>query len=169
MKLSKNCKNSKSFPAVIDRSGPRSHRCRAKRKRHSLKNWRRLFANGVLSPCLRRHARASKPATRPTVHVTNVNDHVSLLAAAAMTVVSNKHHKMSGQCHIPVERSTCGNLKCKCPIDVSSAMSGLSLQWSVSWYKLVAFAFQINFFSFLSRSRTPVPAKDTTGCARFRK
>ena len=45
------CMKSKSCPAVIDRSGPRSHR--ATGKGHSLRNWRRLFSSGVLSPCLR--------------------------------------------------------------------------------------------------------------------
>ena len=44
------CKKSRSCPAVMDRSGPRSHRASA--KCHSVRNWRRLFANGVLSPCL---------------------------------------------------------------------------------------------------------------------
>lgn len=44
------CTKSESCPAVIDRSGPRSHRATA--KGHSLRNWRRLFASGVLSPCL---------------------------------------------------------------------------------------------------------------------
>ena len=49
-RMPSSCKKSRSCPAVMDRSGPRSHRASA--KGHSVRNWRRLFANGVLSPCL---------------------------------------------------------------------------------------------------------------------
>jgi hypothetical protein len=91
---------------------------------------------------------------------------VSLLAAPALAARKNKHHKMRGQCHIPVDKKICGNFRYKCPVDVSSGMV-LSSPCRVNWYKLKALIVQL--FPDASKSGTPVPAKLTFGHALFRR
>ena len=117
-------------------------------------------------PHLRRIAKATEPAQRPRPQSSKVSGQVSLLAAPALAARKNKHHKMRGQCHIPVDKKICGNFRYKCPVDVSSGMVPSS-PCRVNWYKLKALIVQL--FPDASKSGTPVPAKVTFGHALFRR